>query len=158
MTIFAASRSRVRAGALGLALASSAALLTACDKPLTKITVLSGSKSVIVSPFTGVAGDLCKAGATSIGDVSAAGGGTILVDVPKKVADEGWFVSSFVVDASCQLQSVPSATTDPVREHTVRIAVPQASSGSFFMQVVPAGGSKDAKDKITWLLRVNLTQ
>lgn len=158
MTTFAASRSRVRAGALSLA-AGSALLLTACDKPVEKITILSGSDSKIVSPFTGVAGDLCKAGATTIGDIKATGGSTILVDVPKKLAEEGWFVSSFVVDSGCQLQSVPSATTNPVRDkHTVRVPVPQAASGSFFMQIVPAAASKDASKKTTWLVRVNLEQ
>lgn len=142
-----------------LAALGTATLLTACNKPVEKITILANSKSHIIEPFGGVANDLCKQGTTTIGDVSASGGSTILVDVPKKVADGGWFVSSFVVDQSCQLQAVASASSEQVKgKHAIRVSVPNVGTGSFFLQVVPAAGSSDATSKTTWLVRVNLKQ
>jgi len=145
---------RTRAGAL-LATGLCAATLTACNKPEDKISILSGKTVSVVSPFTGDAKQLCNAGSTAIKDITAVGGSSVLIDVPKKVANAGWFVSAFIVNSSCQAQAVAQSATQGTKSHALRVSIPQANEGSFFLQVVPLTGSDS---KTTWLVRVNLTQ
>jgi len=70
-------------------------MLTACDKPLPKVTVLSGSTTVVLEPQTYCFdASHCHQPGAKIAVVDAAAGSTLLVDVPREIADHAWSVSS----------------------------------------------------------------
>lgn len=147
-------RRRGRASALALT-AVSVVGLAACDKPLEKVTVLAGKKTTVISAFHGTQKDVCT-GSKSIPTINATRGSTILVDVPKKVADNGWLVSAFTADASCNLAPLPiPASSDVTNSHTLRLTVPIQGQGGYFVMVVPVTGSSL---KSSWVVQVNLAQ
>jgi len=87
----------------GLALAVAAAtlgLVAACDKPAPYATVASGGDSAggeatawcfEDGTFNGTApGGDCKAGPANAGQISVKPGGTVQVDVPPDVGEDGW--------------------------------------------------------------------
>ena len=101
--------------------------LTACTKPLPNVTVLSGSTTVIVSPQTYCA-DLthCHTPGKAIPTVHAKAGATLLIDVPRSIADHEWAVASGTITGS-QLRAFVGAnySTGTVRNtHTARVDVP----------------------------------
>ncbi|MEO6884719.1 MAG: DUF2771 family protein, partial [Jatrophihabitantaceae bacterium] len=77
---------------------AAATVLTACDKPIPRITVQSGSDSVIVGAqtycFTTDTKTCHFAAGSSLPTLNATSGTTILVDVPRTIAGGDWQVSS----------------------------------------------------------------
>lgn len=70
-------------------------LLTACDKPLPKITVLSGSSTVVFGPQSYCFDAThCHFPKSVEAVIHATAGSSLLVDVPREVADHPWSVSS----------------------------------------------------------------
>ncbi|MBV9823291.1 MAG: DUF2771 family protein [Actinobacteria bacterium] len=144
--------------AAGLALAAMAALLTGCSKPQPTITVLSDSKArtVRAQPACTVLGN-CQPVAGRVPQVRAAGGSQILLDVPKALADSGWIVAAFTSDGKTNTAlTTPGAGSDPIRgRHTVRLQVPPATAGSYYLQVTAL---RPTNQLTTWLLGVELGQ
>lgn len=144
--------------AAGLGVLAAAVLLSACDKPQPTITTFTGSKSQAVSaqPACTVLGS-CQPESSKVGQVKAAGGSQILIDVPKDLADGGWIVAAFTSDGTKNTAlTTPGASSAPIRgDHTVRLQVPEATTGSYYLQVTAL---KPSNQLTTWLVGVQLTQ
>jgi hypothetical protein len=144
--------------AAGLALAAAAALLTGCSKPQPTITVLADSKArtVHAQPACTVLGS-CQPVAGRVPQVPVAGGSQILLDVPKALADSGWIVAAFTSDGSKNTAlTTPGAASEPIRgRHTVRLQVPPATSGGYYLQVTAL---RPTNQLTTWLFGVELWQ
>ncbi|HST50299.1 DUF2771 family protein [Jatrophihabitans sp.] len=147
-----------RALAAGLTVAVTAAVLTGCSKPQPTITVLSDSKARIVKaqPACTVLGS-CQPVAGRVPQVPATGGSQILLDVPKDLADSGWIVAAFTSDGKTNTAlTTPGAASQPIQgRHTVRLRVPAATSGSYYLQVTAL---RPTDQLTTWLLGVELRQ
>jgi hypothetical protein len=146
---------RTSAGLLGLAAVTG--LLVACDKPQPTVTFFSGSKSDIVSaqPPCVLAGT-CGADEKKVAVVGAAGGSRILVDVGKDLSRAGWIVAAYTVDGAGKNTPIQGAGSEPVNgAHTVRLQVPSATSGRYFLQVTSL---RPNNQLTTWIARVQLTQ
>lgn len=148
-----------RTVAAGAGLLAAAALLTGCTKPQPGITLLSGSKSTIVSaqPLCFQLGQ-CAIKANRVGQITAAANSQILVDVPGSLAGKGWIVAAFTTDSTGKNTAVatPGANSAPIHgEHTVRLQVPQATSGGYYLQV---SALQPTRQLTTWLVGVQLTQ
>jgi hypothetical protein len=133
-------------------------LLAGCSKPQPTITVLSDNRSrtVPAQPACTVLGS-CQPVQSRVVQVKAAGGSQILLDVPKKLADGGWIVAAFTSDGKTNTAlTTPGASSSPIQgRHTVRLQVPPATSGSYYLQVTAL---RPSNELTTWLLGVQLTQ
>lgn len=144
--------------AAGLGLAATAALLTGCTKPQPGITVLSDNRSRVVraQPACTVLGS-CQPVQNRVPQVAATGGSQILLDVPKELADGGWIVAAFTSDGKTNTAlTTPGAASPPIKgRHTVRLQVPPATAGSYYLQVTAL---RPTSRLTTWLLGVQLRQ
>ena len=149
---------RPRVLAAGLPLAATAALLTGCSKPQPGITVLSDNRSKVVraQPACTVLGS-CQPVQSRVPQVPATGGSSILLDVPKELADSGWIVAAFTSDGKTNTAlTTPGAASPPIKgRHTVRLQVPAATEGSYYLQVTAL---RPTSRLTTWLLGVQLRQ
>lgn len=149
---------RPRALATGLGLAVTATLLTGCTKPQPGITVLSDNRSRVVraQPACTVLGS-CQPVQGRVPQVAATGGSQILLDVPKELADGGWIVAAFTSDGKTNAAlTTPGAGSSPIKgRHTVRLQVPAATAGSYYLQVTAL---RPTNRLTTWLLGVQLRQ
>jgi hypothetical protein len=144
----------------GLSVLSLAALLSACDKPQPTVTVFNGSDSAIVKAqpvCTVQKTDTCDPDPGKVVDVTADAGSTLLVDVPKKLADAGWFVSAFTSDGKTNtpINTPGVGSANVLRDHTVRLQVPQQTTGSYYLQVV---SMRPSRELTNWLITVHLSQ
>jgi hypothetical protein len=97
----------------------------------------------------------CTADGKKISRIKAAAGSRILIDVPKELAKSGWLVAAFTSDGSGKNTPVSDGGSLPVKDkHTVRLQVPPAKEGGYFLQVLPAPGSTE---RSTWVIQVQLT-
>jgi hypothetical protein len=153
--------SRTRAVAMAAALLSATSLLTACDKPLPTITVFSGktAKTVSAQPKCTVAPtQQCSVDQAKVSELTARGGGQILIDVPEKLADAGWFAAAFSTDSSGKNTPITGAGSQPVTgKHTIALNVPfiSGSGGGYLLQIDPI---KPNQLLTTWLMAIKLTQ
>jgi len=147
-----------RAAATGAGLVTTAVLLTACNKPQPTVTMFTGNKSQAVSaqPPCTVLGS-CQSESSKVGQIKAASGSQILIDVPKALADGGWIVAAFTSDGTKNTAlTTPGASSSPIKgHHTVRLQVPDATTGSYYLQVTAL---KPSNQLTTWLVGVQLTQ
>jgi hypothetical protein len=151
-------RLRPRALAAGLGLAATASVLAGCSEPQPSITVLSDNRSKIVQaqPACTVLGS-CQPVQSRVPQVPATGGSQILLDVPKELADAGWIVAAFTSDGKTNTAlSTPGAASQPIKgRHTVRLRVPAATEGSYYLQVTSL---RPTNQLTTWLVGVQLRQ
>jgi len=119
--------------ALGRAIAAAAVALlaitslTACDKPLPKVTVLSGSRTVVLGPQTYCFdASHCHFPKTKVSVVHATAGTTLLVDVPREIADHPWQVSSGTLSGNTLKTFVgDNYSTGTISDtHSARVDVP----------------------------------
>lgn len=141
-----------------MGLVAAGSLLAGCSKPQPTITVLSDdrSRTVAAQPACTVLGS-CQPVQSRVPEVRAAAGSQILLDVPKQLADGGWIVAAFTSDGKTNTAlTTPGASSSPIQgRHTVRLQVPAATSGSYYLQVTAL---RPTKQLTTWLLGVQLTQ
>ena len=126
--------------------------LTACDKPAPEITVLSGSTTVVVTPQT-YCTDLshCHTPGKAVPKVRAKAGATLLIDVPRSIADHSWAVSSGTFSNN-QLRAFVGAnySTGTVHNtHTASVDVPYGV-GTYTLAVTT---NTDA-----WIAQVTVTR
>jgi hypothetical protein len=146
---------RLAAAALGVA--AIATVLTACDKPIPSITVLSGRTTIRVD-----AAKYCYDGNTKTcrtssasGSIKATSGSSIVVDVPRQVATEHWAVAAFVKDSTGKITTIDAASSALVNNtHSVRLQVPAASQGSYQLSVQSFTGTTATGE---WDVEVNLS-
>jgi hypothetical protein len=129
---------RLRVAAAVLGAGAIATVLSACDKPTPNITVFTGRTTIQVSPakycYDGNA-NTCRT-TSAAGSITATSGSTIVVDVPREVADNHWAVAAFVKDSTGKITTIDSSSSAVVsKTHSVRLLVPQASSGSYQLSV-----------------------
>lgn len=154
---FAVTRRRRAAAVLAPLLAVT--VLSSCTKPLPTITVFSGSTATKVSaqPRCAIVTNRCKLVTSDIPELSAKGGGQILVDVPRKLAHAGWIVSAFTADSAGKNTPVPGAGSTAVSgDHAVRVNVP-LSTGGYFIGVYPTNPAA-AHVLTAWLVSVHIAQ
>jgi hypothetical protein len=126
-----------------LAIVATVVTVAACNKPVTRVTVQSGSTSVLVSP--GVAAS-----------ISAKSGQTIMVDVPSEVANTTWNVDSIQQTSATNVEAVPGEglSVENLRNrHSVRLNVP-TGSGTYLLVV--SQGSPQKPDR-TWITKVTVS-
>ncbi len=132
---------RLRVAAAVGALATA---VTACQKPLPELTVLSGSTTTTVQPQTYCFDPAhCHFPKSVVGQVSAQPGSTLLVDVPRAVATQTWGVVSAVRNAKGQFRSIKGAnyrSGNVTNSHTTRVDVPYGV-GSYYLIVSQRGAS-----------------
>jgi hypothetical protein len=146
---------RILAAALGAVV--TAALLSACDKPVPEVTIQSGSRTTVVSPLRycfDSALTKCRANLTPQ-TVSAQSSSTLFVDVPREVAAKHWIVSAYKVDNTGKKSPLdgygsPSLLHD---QHSTRVAVPYGT-GSYFLSVAELDGTAQVG---TWTVEVQVT-
>lgn len=143
-------------GALAVVAAVSA--LAGCDKPQPTITVLSDNHAIAVQaqPVCVIL-KTCERDQKRVATVRAPGGSQILLDVPKELASGGWIAAAYTTDGAKNTPvSTPGAQSAPIRgNHSVRLLVPAAVEGSYFVEVSALRPS----DQLTnWVILVQLTQ
>lgn len=148
-------RRRLKTVAAVAGLMAVPALLTACDKPQPTVTVFNGStaKAVSAQPACLLL-STCSAKQGRVVSLSAQPGSTILIDVPKKLADAGWIASAFTQDSTGKNTAVTGAGTSTTTDLTARLQVPQGTGG-YFVQV---SALKPSNQLTTWIVRVTYGQ
>jgi len=112
--------------------ATAATVLTACQRPVPKITIQSGSVSNTVTPSTYVFDSSHeRRSALDLPGITARPGATVLVDVPRDVVDKGWSVTALSLDGSKAL-GASGAIND---SHTYRVASESNNGNPFIVQV-----------------------
>lgn len=147
--------------AASAALASTATLLAACQKPTPEVTLLSGDTTVTVKPQT-YCFDVthCRvSNSGNVADIKARAGSQILVDVPRTVALKEWLVTSATRQSDGTFQSIQGAgvSSGTVKDtHTVKVTVPYPAGGNdYFLIIQQKSGDKASG---TWVGRVTITQ
>jgi hypothetical protein len=138
-----------------------AAVLTACQKPLPTITVSGDGKSVVVDAanYRFADGPLHE----PVKDVGQApelrvrAGSTLLVDVPRTVADNAWVVAAFTLDSAGKSHPLTGAgTASAIHDrHTTHLATTPAGVGSYYLQVAEI---RSASQVGGWILHVTTTE
>jgi hypothetical protein len=146
-----------RLAVAGVGLTAVAALLTACDKPTPSITVFTGSTAIKVNSakycFDGNA-HTCRT-SSAIGQITATSGSTIVVDVPREIANNHWAVTAFVKDTTGKITTIDASSSSVVTgTHSVRLPVPQASSGGYQLAVQSFTGNSATGE---WDIEVSLS-
>jgi hypothetical protein len=142
---------------LAVGIAAAAGLLVACDKPVPEVTVLSGSTTTQLQPsrycFSTTANS-CRS-SDSVGTVHARSDGTLLIDVPRPVAQAHWLVTAYRRAASGRPTPLdgygsPSVLND---RHSIRLPVPYGE-GTYYISVVQLNGPKQVGQ---WTATVEVT-
>lgn len=155
------SLNRARSLVAALGLIALVPLLSSCDKPQPTITMLSSNRSTIVPAqpsCTMLDAGGCDPVAGRQKTIKAVGGSQILVDVPHQLAEAGWIVTAYTTDGKTNtpLTAPSGVSTGPVRgEHTVRLNVPAATTGSYYLQITAL---KPSNQLTNWLCLVQLSQ
>ena len=133
--------------------------LAACDRPVPEVTVLSGSTTIVVSPQTycpDATPTHCRFSTSSVHHLRAIAGSTLLVDVPREVADTSWSVVSASQKANGNFSTIPGANYASgtiTGTHSVRLDVPYGV-GSYFLVVQSKGASTDG----SWVAEVSISR
>jgi hypothetical protein len=130
---------------LAVGVAAAAALLTACDKPVPEVTVLSGSTTTQLQPSRycfDAAATKCRT-SDAAGTVHARSNGTLFVDVPRTVANSHWLVTAYRRNAQGKTTPLdgygsPSVISD---RHSTSLPVP-FGEGTYYISVVQLSGTK----------------
>jgi hypothetical protein len=151
------SRRTTRLLAAALGCAALAVVLTACDKPTPSITVYNGRTAIKVNSakycFDGNA-NTCRS-SNAAGKISVTPGSTIVVDVPRQIASNHWAVTSLVKQSDGTITTIDASSSPVVSNtHSVRITVPQATSGGYQIAVQSFTGTKATGE---WDVEVTLT-
>ena len=133
-----------------------AMLLTACDKPAPKITVLGGGKVATVSPSTYCFdADHCRPSrGVDFPSLTTAADEKVLIDVPEQVAQRGWVVSALTLDGKTRLASSGAIHNS----HTYRVPSGVNSGNPFVVQVNELAGSVPSGSVWSLLVQVSLTK
>jgi hypothetical protein len=142
MTATPATPTRPRRARPGAVLAATSiavlGLLAACDKPSPNVTLQSGATSIVVEPqlYTYTGGPL-RIKDNSIGHLSVNEGGTILVDVPKTVAQSQWLVQSGIFPSPGTFAPTTADQSPIVHhdDHSQRINVEGAAGSTYYVVV-----------------------
>ena len=145
-----------------LAVAAAVLTLAACDKPAPGVTIQSGNTSAVLSPqtycFDAQPAHCRLTTSGNVGTLHAAGGGSILVDVPRTIASGFWQVRSATQQADGTFKGLTAQGTQSAvvhGRHSTRVQVP-LGSGNYFLIVTeaPQGTNKATG---SWVARIVVT-
>lgn len=145
---------RVTTAAAGVLAA--AGLLTACDKPAPKVTVLGGGKVVTISPST-YCWDSTHCPTSAKPDLPAltvAADSKVLIDVPHTIQTHGWQARALSLDGSKQL-GTSGAITD---SHSYKVPSGVAGGDAFIVQVNELRHGRPDGGTWSFLVKVSLTK
>jgi hypothetical protein len=132
-------------------------VLTACQKPVPDVTVLSGSETTVVHPQSYCFdAKHCRFPKSEVGGVSAQAGSTLLVDVPRAVAYAFWSVTSATQlgDGTFQTIKGQAYSSGAVHNsHSTRVAVPYGV-GTYYLVVTQLSTSGNG----SWVAEVTITR
>jgi hypothetical protein len=145
-----------RAGALAAA-AVAAVLLSACDKPIPEITLLSGStvSQVAATSYCFNSNQRNCHVTSAVPRITATSSSTIMVTVPRSVAESPWIVSAFRLDDQGTRTPLDGYGSPALLQdtHSTRVAVP-FGTGEYFLSVAQIEG---AEQRGTWTVRVDVS-
>jgi hypothetical protein len=152
-------RSRVarRAGLVAAAVLASATL-TSCDKPIPNVTFLTGSTTTLVHALNYCFDAITHCHNTSkITIINAKSNSTVLVDVPREVADQHWIVTAFSLSKGKTTPLDGYGSSVLHNRHSIRLPVPYASGGGsyYFLSVAEIRGAAQSG---TWTVQVHVTE
>lgn len=144
-------RRPARALAVTVGLAAST-LLAGCDKPLPKITVQTGGFSTTVSPSTYCFGSSqCRNSARiDLPVVATAADSTVLIDVPRVLATQGWVVRALALDGKRSLGDSGRLHD----RHTYRVVSGVGGGGAFLVEVDQLRKGKPDGSRWSFLVKV----
>ncbi len=153
------TRRLIRSAAATLAVLAAAALLSGCTKPQPTVTVFSGSDSkAVAAQAPCVILGSCAEDVGKYAHITVRGGSQILLDAPRDLANAGWIVTAYIRDTAGKNTPLTSpqgvSTTSVIKDLVARVQVPQATSGSYFLQV---SSVKPSNQLTTWIVNVELT-
>jgi hypothetical protein len=149
-------RRPVRIVFAALAVVVAACLLSACDKPAPKITVLGGGKVVTINPST-YCFDTTHCRAASKLDIPAltvAADAKVLIDVPRSIAKHGWQAKALSLDGKTVLGS--SGTISD--HHSYKVPSGVAGGDAFIVQVNELRKGNADGGIWSFLVKVSLTK
>jgi len=107
--------------------------LAACDKPAPKVTAQSGSTSMTVSPSSySWDSTHLKKFVASLPEITTKTDGTVLVDVPRRVANAGWAISAISLSNTAKAIGGSGQIKD---RHTFRVAAQTNNGQPFIVRV-----------------------
>ena len=131
-----------RAITVAVGIAVLTGLLTACERPVPELTVLANRVVTRVNPATYCFDShSCRTGSASAKTVSATPGSTLLIDVPREVADGQWVVAAYTEDSGGKKTVIDGAGSTLLHDrHSVRLAVP-SSTGAYALSIQSFDGT-----------------
>lgn len=149
---------RRRAVPVAAGIAAAATLLTACQKPAPKVTVLGGGKVVNLSASSYCFdAKHCRApGLRDLPVLSVAADDKVLIDVPRQVAGRGWQVRALDLPSGGQKALGTSPTMKG--NHTYKVASGAASGDPFIVEVDQLAKGKPDGSKWSFIVRVSPTK
>jgi hypothetical protein len=138
-------------------LGAAALALTACQKPLPQLTVLSGATTIRVAPQTYCFSALhCHFPRSAVGSIHAPAGSSLVVDVPRPVAAGPWSVVSAVQNKKGQFQTIKGANYQSGTQrnsHTARVDVPYGV-GNYYLVVTQRSSASTG----SWVAQITITR
>jgi hypothetical protein len=131
--------------------------LAACDKPVPGVTFLAGSTTVVSHPSQYCFDPTTHCHSSgSIPKITAKANSTVLVDVPRDVADQHWIVLAFKTDSAGTSTALDGYGSTGVlhNRHSVRVPVPNAE-GSYYLKVAELRGAAQSG---TWIVLVDVSE
>ncbi|WP_375480768.1 DUF2771 family protein [uncultured Jatrophihabitans sp.] len=130
--------------------------LGGCDKPVPGVTVLSGSTSTVIPPqkYCFDSGARACRVSEKIRTINARSSSTLLIDVPRAVANSHWLVTAFRRDKNGKSTPLDGfGSPDLIHgRHSTQVSVPYGT-GDYFLSVAElAGGSQQG----AWVARVHV--
>lgn len=146
-----------RVGTVGLVAVT--ALLTACERPAPRVTVLSGSTTTVVRPqsfcFDGDPNH-CRTASKTVTTITAKAGASLLIDVPREVAKKDWAATSASQQSDGTLKELSGnglASGPQHDRHSTRLQVPYGVA-SYYVVVLQLRGEAQTG---SWVARVDVT-
>lgn len=135
---------------LGLA----AFVLTACQKPVPKVTVEGNGTVFTIAPSTYCFDAVhCRKSALDLPALTVGPDQKVMVDVPREVVSKGWEVAALSLQDISKVLGSSGPITD---SHSFRIAANSGNGAPFIVQVSELDGSKS--DGSIWSFVVKVSQ
>ena len=145
----------VRAVALTAGAVALSTLLTGCDKPPPKVTVLGGDRVVNITPSTYCWDDRhCpRAAKLDLPTLTVAADEKVLIDVPRRVSSNGWQAQALSLDGSKVLGSSGMIGDS----HSYRVPSGINGGNAFIVQVDELHNGKPDGSVWSFLVKVSQT-
>jgi hypothetical protein len=145
---------RVAATVAGLAAIGS--LLSACDKPAPKVTVLGGGKVVTITPSNYCFdSEHCRTSPLDLPSFTVGSDDKVMIDVPRQVADRGWQVQALSLK---DIKTVLGSSGPIADSHSYRVASNVGNGEPFIVQVAELSGGNPDGSAWSFVVKVSSTK